>query len=265
MKRIVTASLSVVLAAALVFLPTACESARGVLIVGFSTNPPMISIDGDGAVSGFDAEFARLAGDKLNMDVEFKEINWADRYDELDSGAVDCVWCGFTANVADEDGVNRSDKVDFSYSYMLNQQCVVTKAENTADYMSAGDLTGKTAAVMESSAGESAAIGDTGSILSCDSQESALDKVRSGEADCAVVDMLLAQRFVGPSGGYGDLAVTDIAMPAEVYAVGFKKGSSLRGKINGAIKYLYNNGSLLELAVKYGLENKLSVDTKFKG
>ena len=41
---------------------------------------------------------------------------------ELNGGTVDCLWNGFTANTADEDGVARSEKVDFSYNYMLNKQ-----------------------------------------------------------------------------------------------------------------------------------------------
>jgi len=44
-------------------------------------------------------------------------------------------------------------------------------------------------------------------------------------------------------------------------AVGFKKGDDLRNKVNQAIKELYDDGTLLKLAEKYGLENTLLLDT----
>ena len=75
-----------------------------------------------------------------------------------------------------------------------------------------------------------------------------------------VVDSLLAKNVVG-QGDYTDLAIVDsIELAAEYYAIGFKKGSDLTAKVNEAIKTLNENGKLLELAKKYGLENSLKVD-----
>ena len=49
----------------------------------------------------------------------------------------------------------RSELVDFSYGYMLNQQCIVVKADNLDAYKSEADLAGKKVCVEGGSAGES--------------------------------------------------------------------------------------------------------------
>ena len=79
-----------------------------------------------------------------------------------------------------------------------------------------------------------------------------------------MVDILLAQRLAG-SGDYSDLTIADITLDHEVYAVGFKKGDALRDKVNKALKELYDEGKMLELAKKYHIEDSLVFDTSFNG
>jgi len=237
------------------------------LICGITDFEPMNYRDSAGNWTGFDTEFAILVGKKLGLEVEFQEIEWGSKYQELEAGTINCIWNGFTANANESDGTKRSDLVDFSYSYMLNQQSVVIKKDRAAEFKSEDDLVGKTAAAESGSAGEtfaSDAVGSNGKVIGVAAQINSLLEVKSGSVDCAVVDILLAQRLAG-SGDYADLAIADIELESEVYAVGFKKGSDLRDKVNKAIKELYDDGTLLELAKKYSLENTIVVDTNFKG
>ena len=81
----------------------------------------------------------------LGYTVIFQEIDWSSKYTDLDSGTIDCVWNGFTCNTADDDGILRSEKVDFSYNYMENRQVIIAKADS--GITSAADLNGKLAAV----------------------------------------------------------------------------------------------------------------------
>ena len=145
---------------------------------------------------------------------------------------------------------------------MLNQQCVVVRKADLAKYTSEADLVGKTAAVEGGSAGASYAkdaVGENGKLVEFPAQNSTFLEVSSGKSDLAVVDILLAQNVCG-TGSYEDLVIVDaIKLPAEYYAIGFKKGSDLTSKVNEAIKTLNENGKLLELAKKYGLENSLKV------
>jgi polar amino acid transport system substrate-binding protein len=83
----------------------------------------------------------------------------------------------------------------------------------------------------------------------------------SKKVDFVVIDKTMAKSIIG-KGDYADLVIAeDIEIEAEEYAVGFKKGSELTEKVNGAIKELAEDGALMELAEKYGLENY--VITKF--
>ena len=218
----------------------------------------------DGTWTGFETEFAQEVGKLIGMDVEFQIIDWAQKYNELESGAIDCIWNGFTANSSDDVNgvqVKRSDLVDFSYGYMLNQQCVVVKADNLAKVKSEADLAGKTACVEGGSAGAAyaAEVTDKDKILATTAQINAFTEVKAGAVDFAVVDIILAKNICG-NGDYADLAIVeDIVLDSEIYAIGFKKGSELTAKVNNAIKTLEENGKLMELAKKYGFENVLQI------
>lgn len=212
--------------------------------------------DENGEWTGFETEFAQAVGEILGMNVEFQEIDWTQKYNELSSKNISCIWNGFTANSSDN-GIKRSDLVDFSYGYMLNQQCIVIKADNAENFKTVEDLAGKTAGVEGGSAGQSYAetvIGD-GTIEKYPAQNKAFIEVKSGAVDFAVMDIVLAQNVCG-KGDYTDLMIVeDITLDSEIYAIGFEKGSPLTAKVNNAIKTLFDNGKMAELAQKYGFEN----------
>ena len=236
------------------------DKTKDVLTCGVTIFEKMNEQDADGNWTGFETEFAQEVGKIIDMDVEFQIIDWGQKYNELNSGAIDCVWNGFTANSSDN-GIKRSDLVDFSYGYMLNQQCVVVKADNLDAYKTEADLAGKTACVEGGSAGAAYAesVTDADKIFSTPAQINAFTEVKSGAVDFIVVDIILAQNICG-KGDYTDLAIVDaIELDSEIYAVGFKKGSDLTAKVNVAIKELYENGKLMELAKKYGFENVIKI------
>ena len=265
MKRIFYLVLAVLLIGT--FAITSCaKKDSGKLICGVTEYEPMNFRDDKGNWTGFDTELAIIVGGKLGMQVEFQEIEWANKYQELEAGTINAIWNGFTAN-SFEGGTPRSAMVDFSYSYMLNQQCAVIKADRASEFTSINSLAGKTAAVESGSAGESAAkeiIGENGKIIGSPAQINTFLEVKSGAVDFSMVDILLAQRLAG-SGDYSDLMIADIALDFEVYAVGFKKGSDLTEKVNKVLIELDEDGTLKRLAEKYGLEDSIILDTNFKG
>ena len=258
MKKILALTLALVMCA---FCFASCgQKNNDTLVCGVTIFENMNEKDADGNWTGFESEFAIEVGKIIGMDVEFQEIVWEQKYNELNSGAIDCIWNGFTANSSDN-GVKRSELVDFSYGYMLNQQCIVVKSENVANYTSEEALAGKKACVEGGSAGESYAktVTDEDKVFKATAQINAFTEVKSGAVDFIVVDVVLAQNICG-NGDYADLAIVEaIELESEIYAIGFKKGSDLTAKVNDAIKQLEENGKLLELATKYGFENVLKV------
>jgi len=261
-----TKILCLVLALCTVFSFASCTKEEdNTLTCGVTIIPGLNEKDADGNWIGFESEFAMEVGKLLDMKVEFQIIDWTQKYNEVNSGTIDCIWNGFTANSQD-DGKDRSEYVDFSYGYMLNQQCIVVKADKVADYKTEADLKGKTACVEGGSAGASYAetATDKDKISSTTAQINTFTEVKSGAVDFAVVDIVLAQNICG-KGDYTDLAIVEaIELGSEIYAVGFKKGSDLKDKVNEAILTLEENGKLAELAKKYGFENVVKVDKETK-
>ncbi len=259
MKKILSLALALLMLVGTLFCFVSCNGDdANTLVCGVTIFENMNEKDENGNWTGFESEFAIEVGKLIGMKVEFQEIDWGQKYMELESGTIDCIWNGFTANSTDKiDGVEtkRSDLVDFTYGYMLNQQCIVIKNTNADVIKTEADLAGKKAGVEGGSAGESYASEVTDQIEKYTAQNKAFLEVKSGAVDFAVMDIVLAQNVCG-KGDYADLMIVDgIELASEVYAIGFEKGSELTAKVNGAIKTLFENGKIAELAEKYGFEN----------
>jgi polar amino acid transport system substrate-binding protein len=232
-----------------------CGSKKEVITVGYTIYEPMNYLDADKKLVGFDTELAQKVFTNLGYEVLFQEIVWENKYTDLNSGTIDCVWNGFTANTADDDGVARAEKVDFSYNYMENLQVVVVKKD--AGITKAEDLKGKFGVAESGSAGESYAK-DTFKDISFKGftkQTDCLTEVKSKTADFAVLDAQLAKSYCG-KGDYADLVIVDgLESDVEYYAIGFKKGSELTAKVNEQLEKLGADGTIAALAEKYGVAN----------
>ncbi len=251
MKKIL-AFLFVLVMAATMF--AACNQSD-TIVVGYTVYKPMNYTDDNGNFVGFDTDLAKAVfEDKLGCKVIFKEIDWNNKYLELNSGTIDCIWNGFTANTSDADGIARSEKVDFSYNYMLNKQVVVTTKELAATVTGFDSLSGKVGAVEEGSAGDTHLVALTGSVKkSCVSQLEALQQLSLGTADFVVLDEQLATAYVGKGDYAGLEVVTSLSGDPEYYAIGFKKGSELTAKVNQALEELAADGTIEAIAKRYNL------------
>ena len=70
---------------------------KGTLVVGITYFEPMdYKAEGSDEWIGFDADMAKAFAESLGVDVEFQEITWDYKVEELDSKAIDCVWNGMT-------------------------------------------------------------------------------------------------------------------------------------------------------------------------
>ena len=235
------------------------DDQKRTVVVGYTIYEPMNYTDESGKLIGFDTELAEAVFAKLGYEVMFQLIDWGSKYTDLDSGTIDCVWNGFTCNTADDDGILRSEKVDFSYNYMENRQVIVIK-KGTA-IAAAADLAGKMGAAEGGSAGQT--YGETfegATIKTFSYQTDCLMEVNAGTADFAILDAQLAKSYCG-KGDYADLAIVeDLSSDVEFYAIGFKKGSDLTAKVNEKLVEYAEDGTLAALAEKYGLSNQVILD-----
>lgn len=267
MKKI----LALLLALSMVFVLGACDAkekieeakqqAEKTIVVGYTIYAPMNYTDeATGDLVGFDTDLAKAVFGNLGYEVIFKKIDWPSKYTDLDSGTIDCVWNGFTSNVADdEDGILRSEKVDFSYNYMENRQVVVVKADSAI--ATAADLNGKFGAAEGGSAGETYLKSFDGAVLKTFlTQVECLTEVNGGTQEFAVVDAQLAKSYVG-KGDYANLKVVEaLSSDVEYYAIGFKKGSDLTAQVNAELEKLAADGTMMKIAETYGLSTTVVTD-----
>lgn len=228
---------------------------NGYFTIGMTIYEPMNYYAADGTtLIGFDTEFAQLVAEQLGVEVKFQPIEWGNKYLELNGNKVDCLWNGFTSNCKDDDGIERSDKVDFSYAYLDNAQCVVVRNADLANYTSKDSLAGKKVAFEAGSAGATFAtsvVTDESKQFPVTSQIDAFTELQAGKVDFIVVDVLLANEKCGTSAYPNLVKATAIEIETEEYSVGFRKNSDFTDKVNDAIIVLLNNGKLEELADKY--------------
>ena len=114
-----------------------------------------------------------------------------------------------------------------------------------------------TYAVEAGSAGEEVATEKGWKINSVGSQADALMEVDAGTSDAAIIDLLMAGAMVGEGTSYPNLKVTDQKLTTELYGVGCRKGSDLASYINSVFAEAYADGTMVELAKTYGVQEAL--------
>ena len=219
----------------------------GKLVVGITNFAPMDYLNENNEWVGFDAELAKAFAASLDVEVEFKEIEWDNKVLELDSYKVDVIWNGMTLT----DEVKAA--MDCSNAYCNNQQIVIVPKADADKYQTVDSVKGLTFAVEKGSAGQKEAAAINAQYKEVLDQATALAEIKSGNADAAIIDSLMACAMVGEGTDYADLTYT-VGLNNEEYGVGFRKGSDLTEKLNAFFKDYYNSGKMLELAEKYGVQ-----------
>ena len=223
---------------------------KGVLVVGITDFAPMDYKDESGEWIGFDADMAKAFADSLGVDVEFVEIDWDNKILELNSGTIDCVWNGMTLT----DEVTSS--MECSNAYCNNAQVVVVNASVADQYQDEASLAGLKFAVEAGSAGEDAVVDLGNEYTAVLTQADALMEVAAGTSDACIIDLLMAGAMIGEGTSYPELTYT-VKLTTEEYGVGFKKGSGLAEKFNDFYAKAYADGTVMEIAEKYGVQESI--------
>lgn len=241
-------------------------SDKGELTIGMTLFSPMNYYDDNNDFVGFDTELANAVGEKLGIKINFEEINWDSKEIELNSKNIDCIWNGMCSTP------DRQKNMSLSDPYLYNTQAMVMKKDREAEIMKS--VSGLTVTAEQGSTGEgkmegSIADDETTEVsaseyfkdsnyVASDSMAKALMEVKSGTADVALVDSVCALGMVGEGTDYEDLVVNmDNNFGQQEYVIGFRKGSDITEKVNAAIKELYDDGTVTQIAQKYELQDML--------
>ena len=220
--------------------------AAGKLVVGVTVYKPMDYLNENDEWTGFDAELAQQFAKELGVNCQLVIIPWANKVAEINGKQIDLIWNGMTAT--DELG----KEIDFSVSYAKNAQVAVVKKGSS---LTKDDVANAKVSVEDGSAGATVAqetIKAT-KINKVAAQVDALNEVLAGTSDVAIIDITMAQSVVG-EGAYADLEVLEGASYGdEIFAVGLRKGSDLKAKLDEFLKAKYEDGTLEALAKKYSV------------
>lgn len=253
MKKSVFCALTAAALVASMVAGTACMAEeRTTFIVGFDAEyPPYGYMDENGEYTGFDLELAQAVCDLQGWELVKTPIDWDSKDLELNSGAIDCIWNGFTMN-------GREEEYTWSVPYVDNSQVIVVAEDSGIESLE--DLAGKIVGVQADSAalklladdGEQAELGATfGTLQQFKDYNTAFAELQAGSIDASAIDIGVAQYQLKGKEGY---KILDEALNSEQYAIGFRLGDDeLCNTVNESLKTLLEDGTFDELAEKYEL------------
>lgn len=235
---------------------------RTTFTVGFDAEyPPYGYMDESGEYTGFDLELAQAVCDMQGWELVKTPIDWDSKDMELNSGAIDCIWNGFTMN-------GREDDYTWSVPYVDNSQVIVV-AEDSGIADLAG-LSGKIVGVQAASAalellsdgGDQADLAATfGTLQQFPEYNSAFVELQAGSIDAVAMDIGVAQYQIKEKEGF---VILDESLNSEKYAIGFRVGDDeLCNTVNESLKALLEDGTFDELAAKYELSDMVCLAESF--
>ncbi len=254
MKKKMFCLMTAAAVASLVIGTAAMADERTTFTVGFDAEyPPYGYMDENGEYTGFDLEMAQAVCDLRGWELVKTPIAWESKDMELNSGAIDCIWNGFTMN-------GREDDYAWSLPYVDNSQViVVADASGITDL---AGLEGKVVAAQAASAalelltgeGDQAELGATfGSIQEFPDYNTAFAELQAGSVDAVAMDIGVAQYQIKDKEGF---SILDEALNSEQYAIGFAvDNEELRDEVNESLLVLLEDGTFDELAEKYELSD----------
>lgn len=243
---------SIALAAALTALFAGCSRETRELHIGVDGDfPPWSYVDDSGRTTGFDVELATLACAKLGYRPTFSSVIWDRKKELLESGRVDCLWCGFTTTGREQDYAILGP-------YMDNYLSVLCR--KASGIKTIGDLATKVVGYQKGTSSE-AAFGPGGSlaragvtpkaVIPSPYIEACVSHVRDGIVDAMVIDIDYAEALARDSKGVLEV-LPGVKMHEEKIGVGFRRSDTeLRDRFQAAVRELVSEGRVAPLLKKY--------------
>ena len=230
---------------------------RTTFTVGFDAEfPPYGYKDESGEYVGVDLSLAQEVCDRLGWELVKQPIAWDSKDMELASGAIDCIWNGFTMN-------GREDQYEFTDPYIDNSQVFVVAADSGISTWE--DLAGREVLVQADSSALHALQTDDpedpeytekmknlresfGNLTEIPDYNSAFNNLEAGAADAIAMDIGVA-RYQISQRDEGAFVILDDEIAAEQYAIGFYKGNTeLRDQVQATLYEMVEDGTFEAIA-----------------
>ena len=224
--------------------------AKGTFILGLDDSfPPMGYRDENNDIVGFDIDVAKEVTKRMGVELVLQPINWDVKELELTSGAIDCIWNGFTVTP------EREEKLLFSRPYLKNRQVFIVRKGSNIRTLS--DLQNRKIGVQSGSSGESAfeesSIYNADNVVGYPNFLMAILDLNVGGVDAVVIDEIVADAQLEKSSVANNLEVLrNLSLASEDYAIGFRKGDvELRDKVQEIIDEMKKDGTLKDIAIAW--------------
>ena len=225
-------------------------AAKTTFTVGFDKDfPPYGFVDDKGGFTGFDIELATEAAKRMGLELKLQAIDWDAKDMELKTGAIDCIWNGFTIN-------GREDQYTWTKAYMNNSQVFVVK--NDSGINSFGDLKGKIVTVQTDSSAQEALEDAKNAdlkksfkeVVVCKDYNAAFMDLSSGAVDAIAMDVGVAKYQITTR--KADFKVLDGSIAEEQYGIGFLKGNTeLKDKVEKVLEEMVKDGTFATISKKW--------------
>lgn len=235
---------------------TSAEENRTTFTVGFDAEfPPYGYKDEDGEYVGFDLDLAAEVSKRNDWRFVKQPVDWDSKDMELNSGAIDCIWNGFTMN-------GREKEYTWSTAYIDNSQVVIVGSGS--DIQKLSDLSGKVVVVQADSSALAAFTGEDASeenkelcekfedLQQVSDYNSAFMNLEAGSVDAICMDIGVANYQIKQRGDA--FRMLDERVSSEQYGIGFKLGNTaLRDTVQESLNEMLADGTFAEIAEKWEL------------
>ncbi len=236
-------------------------------VVGFDAEfPPYGYKDDNGEYVGFDLDLAQEVCNRKGWILKKQPIEWNSKDMELKTGAIDCIWNGFTMNGREKD-------YTWSTPYVDNSQVVIVKDSSKISKLT--DLSGKIVTVQADSSALAALTGEDASeenkalaksfkqLQQVGDYNSAFLNLDSGAVDAVCMDIGVA-KYELKSRGSG-FKMLDQHLSTEKYGIGFKLGNTeLRDEVQSTLIEMLNDGTFAKIAENWGLDEAVCLSASDK-
>ena len=239
------------------------NSDRTTFTVGFDAEfPPYGYQDASGEYVGFDLSLAEEVCERNGWTLIKQPIEWNSKDMELKTGAIDCIWNGFTMN-------GRENDYTWSTPYVDNSQVAVVKADSGITELS--QLSGKVVAVQSDSSALAAFTGEDAEpenialaesfkeLQQVGDYNSAFLNLQSGAVDVICMDIGVANYELAARGS--GFVILDEHISSEEYGIGFLLGNTeLRNEVQQTMLDMLADGTFQRIAEEWELADSVCLD-----
>ena len=230
---------------------TAAAEERTTFTVGFDASFPPYGYQENGEYVGFDLDLAQEVCDRNGWELVKTPIDWDAKDMELNSGAIDCIWNGFTMNGREADYTWTEAYINNTQVFAVNKNSGIVKAEDLAgkNVLVQADSSALAALQDEENPDIKALAESFGSLTEVPDYETALMELEAGSADAVAMDEGVALTKQAKN---ENIVILDEIISKEQYGIGFKKGNdALRDQVWETLLEMEADGTVDKIAEEY--------------